>query len=106
MPKKRYFIDSGFAGDFARSRPLKPVPGKDPLGSVENALTREVSVGTRARCWIWIGVNDASIYLQLAANATGCSWFTVHGSRLHGSRFTGGDIRPHNGEQRTANSEL
>jgi hypothetical protein len=39
MPKKRYFIDSGFAGDFARSRPLKPVPGKDPLGSFDNALT-------------------------------------------------------------------
>ena len=72
MPKKRYFIDSGFAGDLARSSPLKPVPGKDPLGSFENALTREVSVGARARCWIWIRINDASIYLQLASNATGC----------------------------------
>jgi hypothetical protein len=72
MPKKRYFIDSSFAGDFSRSGPLKPVPGKDSLCSVDNALTREISVGTRARYWIWVRVYDASIYLQLAANATGC----------------------------------
>jgi hypothetical protein len=44
MPKKRDFIDSSFPGDFARSRPLETVPGKDPLGSIKNALAREIPV--------------------------------------------------------------
>jgi hypothetical protein len=119
MPKKRYFIDSGFASDFARSRPLKPVPRKDPLGSFQNALAREVSVGTRARCWIWIRVNDASTYLQLVSNATGRlrfagQMFTVRRSQFAvcallkrlsewPNRLNG---RRPNCEQRTANREL
>ncbi len=71
MPKKRDFIDSSFPGDFARSRPLETVPGKDPLGSIKNALAREIPVGTGTWRWIWIRINDASTYLQLAGNATG-----------------------------------
>ncbi len=71
MPKKRHFIDSSFPGDFARSRPLETVPRKNPLSSFENALAREIPVGTGPWRRIWIRINDASMYLQLAENATG-----------------------------------
>jgi hypothetical protein len=78
VPKERHLINASLSSDFPSGSPLKTIAGKHPLGGFKDALASEFAIRTSTRrriCLVWI--NDASIYLHFALDAT--ANFTISG---------------------------